>query len=165
MRKSLGEKRRYIADEDIEEITRLHGAVHEEDPRVKLVPMDAFGYRAVTVERPLCARWEITRETWAEVEAEPAITKLGAQSSALVDSLRRMPRAAFHDESQGRARIREAATSAGLRPSSGLLKTLVARCLVRDSDAPEVRDQKGRFVADSTLRRGGSTSRCGRRKI
>src|SRR5207248_6528812 len=39
MRKSLGEKRRYLTDEQIAEVTRLHGAMEESDVS-KLVPVD-----------------------------------------------------------------------------------------------------------------------------
>ena len=59
MRKSLGEKRKQISNEQIEEITRLYGA-YEENERVKIFPNEQFGYQRITVERPLRRHFEVT---------------------------------------------------------------------------------------------------------
>ena len=64
MRKSLGEKRRFLTHEQIAEITRIHGSLEQSD-RSKLVPNEQFGYRTITVERPLRAHWEISSDTFA----------------------------------------------------------------------------------------------------
>ena len=50
MRKSLGNKRRYISDDQIAEVTRLYGEFTEND-NVKIFPNHYFGYQRVTVER------------------------------------------------------------------------------------------------------------------
>jgi type I restriction enzyme M protein len=52
MRKSLGSKRQYINDEQIDELVRLYGQF-KETPLSKIFPVEAFGYRRITVERPL----------------------------------------------------------------------------------------------------------------
>jgi type I restriction enzyme M protein len=52
MRKSLGDKRKAISDEQIDEITRLYGEFNECE-RVKIVPNHTFGFQRITVERPL----------------------------------------------------------------------------------------------------------------
>src|SRR5690606_6646113 len=67
MRKSLGEKRREISDEQIEEITALHATLTDSD-RVRVLDNDFFAYRRLTVERPLRGRWRITADTWADAE-------------------------------------------------------------------------------------------------
>src|SRR5581483_11502612 len=74
MRKSLGEKRKQISDEQIEEVTRLYGAF-EESERVKIFPNEAFGYLRITVERPLRVRYtgEGARD---RLEASKAFSKL-----------------------------------------------------------------------------------------
>jgi type I restriction enzyme M protein len=74
MRKSLGEKRKRISDEQIAEITRLYGAF-EESERAKIFPNEAFGYQRITVERPLRLRY--TGEGALErLEASKAYAKL-----------------------------------------------------------------------------------------
>ena len=62
MRKSLGDKRKEMSAEQIEEITRLY-ADFTEGEKVKIFPNEAFGYQRITVERPLRLRWEVTPET------------------------------------------------------------------------------------------------------
>lgn len=52
MRKSLGSKRQYISDEQIDDLVRLYGRF-EETPQCKIFPIEAFGYRRIIVERPL----------------------------------------------------------------------------------------------------------------
>jgi type I restriction enzyme M protein len=56
MRKSLGDKRKEIADDQIAEITRLYADFAEGD-QVKIFPNEAFGFLRITVERPLRATW------------------------------------------------------------------------------------------------------------
>jgi type I restriction enzyme M protein len=56
MRKSLGDKRKQISDDQIEELTRLYGDFTESE-RVKIFPNEAFGYQRITVERPLRLRY------------------------------------------------------------------------------------------------------------
>ncbi|BCQ02766.1 N-6 DNA methylase [Cutibacterium avidum] len=63
MRKSLGDKRKELTDDAIDEIVRLFsGALDEfaDDQRVKVLPRETFGFQRVTVERPLHRRWEVT---------------------------------------------------------------------------------------------------------
>ena len=111
MRKSLGEKRKEISTEQIDEITRLY-ADFTEDERVKIFANEAFGYQRITVERPLRLRWEVTTEAiqrltetkrWAKLtEAEQAdvsdrLTSLVGSSTtekpALAQKLGALPKA------------------------------------------------------------------------
>jgi type I restriction enzyme M protein len=58
MRKSLGSKRKELSDEHIAEITRLFGSFKEAKkegaPISRIFKNEDFGYRTITVERPLC---------------------------------------------------------------------------------------------------------------
>ncbi|HLA45084.1 MAG TPA: class I SAM-dependent DNA methyltransferase, partial [Aggregatilineales bacterium] len=53
MRKSLGDKRREISHKQIEEIRAIYAAFDPDNPRNKIFPSTHFGYRKITVERPL----------------------------------------------------------------------------------------------------------------
>ena len=75
MRKGLGEKRKEIAGEQIDEITHLYGAF-EEGPEVKIFNNEAFGFLRITVERPLHLRWEVNDDTKAALYATKAYSKL-----------------------------------------------------------------------------------------
>jgi type I restriction enzyme M protein len=61
MRRSLGDKRRYLTDEIIAELTRAHGAFQPTET-CKIFDNADFGYRRITVERPLRLRFQITDE-------------------------------------------------------------------------------------------------------
>ncbi|MDE0432907.1 MAG: class I SAM-dependent DNA methyltransferase, partial [Bryobacterales bacterium] len=58
-KRSLGDKRRHIAAEQIDEIVRLYGRF-EDGERSKLFDNEDFGYTRVTVERPLRLRYRMT---------------------------------------------------------------------------------------------------------
>ena len=88
MRKSLGNKRKQISAEQIDEITRLYGAF-EENECVKVFPNEAFGFMRITVERPLRLRYQVTDQTLAALEADKKITALdGGLGQQVVDTVR-----------------------------------------------------------------------------
>jgi len=68
MRKSLGSKRKYLAEEQIAQIARLHQAF-EEGPCSKIFATTDFGYRRITVERPLRLRFAVTPDKLAAYQA------------------------------------------------------------------------------------------------
>ena len=95
MRKSLGNKRNELSPEQIDDLTRIHGNfedgetrdVTDEDPvtheprtrpRVvsKVFDNEDFGYRKVTVERPLRLNFAATEERIARIEDERAFQNL-----------------------------------------------------------------------------------------
>ncbi|MEG6586844.1 type I restriction-modification system subunit M [Dendrosporobacter sp. 1207_IL3150] len=61
MRKSLGSKRKFLSDEQIAEIARHH-EVFENTSTSKTFATTDFGYRRITVERPLRLRFSVTPE-------------------------------------------------------------------------------------------------------
>ncbi|MEZ5337072.1 MAG: class I SAM-dependent DNA methyltransferase [bacterium] len=61
MKRSLGNKRRYLEQAAIDEITREHGGMPQ-SATSKLFANDYFGYRRVTIQRPLRLRFQITPE-------------------------------------------------------------------------------------------------------
>lgn len=60
MRKSLGDKRKFLPTGAIETLVRLYNDLPDDDPRVKVMPNDRFGFQRLTVERPLRLHWEVT---------------------------------------------------------------------------------------------------------
>ena len=80
MRKSLGSKRKLIAQAQIDEIARWHDALIEADTSKVLATTD-FGYRRITVERPLRLRFEVTAErltAYAEAKASDQVDLFAA---------------------------------------------------------------------------------------
>jgi len=66
MRKSLGSKRQFVSDSDQDDIVRLYGDFQETD-KSKVFPIEAFGYRRITVERSL--RFMFNEDSESGIEA------------------------------------------------------------------------------------------------
>lgn len=75
MRKSLGSKRQFITDEQINDLVRLYGRF-EETPQSKIFPLEAFGYRRITVERPLRLSFQVSPERIERLLEDKAIEKM-----------------------------------------------------------------------------------------
>jgi type I restriction enzyme M protein len=75
MRKSLGNKRNLISDGQIAEVVRIYGAF-EESEHSKIFDNEDFGYRKITVERPLRLSFAVTPERLAALEASKAFESL-----------------------------------------------------------------------------------------
>jgi type I restriction enzyme M protein len=151
MRKSLGEKRKEIAPEQIAQIVRLHGDFTENE-RVKIFPNEAFGFLRITVERPLRLRWEVTDETRAAVDAHPKLAKLPPETrTTLHRELDRWGDEVFTDMKLVTKRVGELLAAVGQR-SKPLQAALLDALGLRDLDAPEVVDDKGNVVPDPDLR-------------
>jgi type I restriction enzyme M protein len=150
MRKSLGAKRNYVPDKQIEDITRLYGDFTEGE-QVKIFPNEAFGFLRITVERPLRLRWEITDETIAVALATKAIQKLPVDTQTAVREL-------LEDEQDaGFATQREIFET--FKDAVGVLelgtpaqKALWSALAVRDENAPVITDRKGNPEPDPELR-------------
>lgn len=63
MRKSLGSKRKELTEESIETIVKTYGQFVEND-FCKVFDYQDFGYRRITVERPLKLAFEVTEENF-----------------------------------------------------------------------------------------------------
>jgi len=61
MKRSLGNKRRYLGDAAIEEVSREHGAL-QQSKTSKIFDNADFGYRRVTIHRPLRLRFQLSQE-------------------------------------------------------------------------------------------------------
>lgn len=75
MRKSLGNKRNELSADDIAEITRMHGEF-QETKYSKIFDNEDFGFRRVTVERPLRRNFLVSDERVARLQDEKAFQSL-----------------------------------------------------------------------------------------
>jgi type I restriction enzyme M protein len=144
MRKSLGEKRKAISPDQIEEITHLYGAF-EDGERAKILPNEAFGYQRVTVARPLRVRY--TGDGALErLQASKNFAKLtDDQREELVGLVGALTALSTTD----RAETLAAAALLNGKLSKVVEKALLEALAVRDPEAPaldepdpELRDQE-----------------------
>lgn len=136
MRKSLGSKRKYLSDEQIAEIAKLYEAF-EEGPNSKIFATTDFGYRRITVERPLRLRFSVTPDKLSAYQSTKGADQVEAFAS-IAGEFDNLP--AF-------------LKAAGIKKiGKGALKAALVCFGERDADAQPVLDDKGYMQADSDLR-------------
>ena len=193
MRKSLGNKRNELSPGQIDDLTRIHGnfedgetrdltdedpVTHEPRTRPRVVSKvfdnEDFGYRKVTVERPLRLNFAATEERIARIEDERAFQNLAK-------SKKRAGPAHDADVTEGQARqeairglllplaektggdvmrdreafvevLRGAEAAAGVKLSAAERKVVLAALGERDPQAEVCRDRRGNPEPDSELR-------------
>ncbi|QIP84516.1 SAM-dependent DNA methyltransferase [Streptomyces sp. Tu 2975] len=160
MRKSLGDKRKQFSEEHIKEITRLYGEALEvaKDPehplhgKVKVFRNEDFGYRRITVERPLKLRFELSEETLAALRASKAIEKL-PNSAALLEAFEGLGAQTWATKQEAWVALKDAVVAAGSTWPTGapFSKALREAVGVRDPDG-EVQRVKGVAEPDTELR-------------
>ncbi len=156
MRKSLGEKRKEISAEQIARITRCYAdaldiAADPADPDHELVKVFAttdFGYRRITVERPLRLRYRIGLDTLDEVQAAKAWVKLSPVEQGAV-ALCLDPTAGIDTEDS--KLVEKHFKTNGPIPKA-IEKAVWDTVSVRDPQAPPVVNKKGEVQPDPDLR-------------
>ena len=145
MRKSLGDKRKYITDDQIAEITRLYDdaievAAGDSDKRVKVFDREAFGFQRVTVEQPMRRVWRIDDDTLAALpetlpdSARQTVTELKGQVWSVADEARKA--------------LREANPHLDTKSLTTISKVIS----VPDLDAEPSKAKKGGYEPDPDLR-------------
>ncbi|QCZ26481.1 SAM-dependent DNA methyltransferase [Leclercia adecarboxylata] len=150
MRKSLGSKRKYLSDEVLKEIVSLYSR-YEESPIAKIFRNTAFGYRRITVDRPLkLAFYPHDTERLANLQADKAWVKLdGTLQEAILAAL-----ASFTDEKLlSRDKFKKQFTRAlgDVKLPAPVFKVLVNHLAEQDDEA-EVCRTKGEPEANADLR-------------
>jgi len=136
MQKSLGSKRKRLSDEQIDEIARIQAAMADNGVS-KLFKTTDFGYRRITVERPLRMRFEAND---ARIANFNAVTS-DAHAAALANV-----RGNFDS-------IDDLLKAAGIKKmTKAQLKELMASVGIKDPGAQPMKDEKGNVMADPDLR-------------
>ena len=193
MRKSLGNKRNELSPEQIDDLTRLHGncedgemrdlphedpVTHEQRTRPRVVSKvfanEDFGYRKVTVERPLRLNFAATDERITRIEDEKAFQNLArskkksgpahdaevSEGQARQEALRGLLRSlagetggeVLRDREAFAEVLRSAAASAGVKLTATERKVVLSAISERDPGAKVCHDSKGNPEPDPELR-------------
>ena len=152
MAKSLGQKRKELSVDQIDEIARLYGSF-EEGPQVKIFPNESFGFLRITVERPLRLRWEVTDDTLAAVESDKKVAKLDfEQRETLLKELRTHHGEVYPTETAAKQVAQNALLKATADKPAPLVKAVTEALAIRDPDAPVITDRAGTPKPDPDLR-------------
>ncbi|MCV2362485.1 type I restriction-modification system subunit M [Paucibacter sp. DJ1R-11] len=141
MRKSLGSKRKLLSQDQIDEIARLAEAF-EDGPHSKIFDTTDFGYRRITVERPLRMRFAVTQERLT--------TFANAKSSDQVDRF-----VALKDDREGKCfdSLDAFLKAAGIKKLGKATRKAVLDAFgERDAAAQPVMQDDGKPQADPDLR-------------
>ena len=171
MRKSLGNKRNEVCEDQRADITRLYGDFRECE-QVRIFDNEDLGYRRITVERPLRLNFTVDDERLARVKEAPAF-------AALASSKKRKDKAGAEEEIEAgkklQRRILEALSDlsmhglikdrdvfstmvkgafkrAELNVPKTLSKATLSALSERDETAEICRDDKGNVEPDPELR-------------
>ncbi|WP_043767350.1 type I restriction-modification system subunit M [Algiphilus aromaticivorans] len=153
MRKSLGSKRQYIDDASQEAIVRAYGRFEESDES-KIFPVEAFGYRRITVERPLRLNFQASEERLARLAEEKALQKLDDER---LDAIRRAcgrlnADYRYTNRETFLGDLKATLNAEKLRLAAPQLKAVVSALSERDPEADICKDAKGNPEPDSSLR-------------
>jgi len=150
MRKSLGSKRKQLSDEALSEIVSLYSR-YEESTIAKIFPTTAFGYRRLTIERPLkLAFYPQDAERLASLTADKGWAKLdGTLQSAIVTALGQFPEAKLLSRDKFKKQLTKLLGEAKL-PAPAF--KLLVNHLAEQDDAAEVCKSKGEPEANPDLR-------------
>ena len=177
MRKSLGDKRREIASDQIQAITALYNAFTEGE-HTKIFDTSAFGYRKITVERPLRLNFQASPTRIARLHEESAFLSLVTpkhtkkkakdnQPSLLDDPdiaagrqeqekilamLSTLPETLFTNRDGFEGLLNKALKAAQLKLATPLRKAILSALSERDDTADICCDKDGNPEADPQLR-------------
>lgn len=168
MRKSLGDKRREIPRERADAILALLGEF-EEGEQTRVYPTTHFGFRKVTVERPLRLNFQASHERIARLADEPgfrnlAISKKKGPAKATEEAQGReeqesiktfltgLPSGLYADRAEFEKVLDGAAMHAGRKLSAPVRKAILAAVSERDETAAVCTDGNGNPEPDPELR-------------
>ncbi|MGH7790533.1 MAG: SAM-dependent DNA methyltransferase, partial [Candidatus Binatia bacterium] len=182
MRKSLGDKRREIPLDRAQDILTLLADHRDGDTRrvvkdgkedevvvSRIFPTTQFGFRKITVERPLRLAFQASPERIARLDDERAFLALAqskkkgaagtreqtagrALQDAIRQLLRSLPSTLVADRAEFERRLDAAAAKASLKLPAPARKAILAALSERDESAAICRDAKGNPEPDPELR-------------
>ena len=171
MRKSLGDKRNEVSDEQRDAITRLYGDLTEGE-YVRIFDNADFGYRRITVEQPLKLNSAVNEERLERLRQAPAFQKLADSkkrkdakaTQAEIEAGRKLqqsilsaldglaPKGVLKNQAEFAALMKACFKAAGLKIQAGLTKAILGALSERDETADVCLDAKGSPEPDPELR-------------
>jgi len=171
MRKSLGNKRNEICDDQRDEITRLYGNFKNAE-HVRIFDNEDFGYRRITVERPLRLNFTVDETRIARLKETVAFANLASSKKrkdtkaataeieegrklqeAILSALRPLgAKGVVKNREQFTELMKEAFKKSGLKIPTALFKAILMALAERDETADICTDAKGNPEPDLELR-------------
>jgi type I restriction enzyme M protein len=144
MPRSLGAKRHEIPPSHLDRICELHRAFAD-GPHSKILPNREFGYRRITIERPLRLRFQAEPGQIRAIEKKFSAPVV--QALNLID-----PQSVYRDQATFDAALQEAFARAGAKFGRTIARRIREALGGQDDTAAVYRDAKNRPVPDPDLR-------------
>ena len=152
MPKSLGNKRRFMDEHDIAKVARIYGDF-EDGEFSKVLANEAFGYRTITVERPLRLNFQTSPERLARLRAERSLTKNGLALQDLENAIGSIdPAKVFTNRPAFLKALDAALKKAGITLTAPQYKAVWQALSERDETADVCTGAKGKPEPDAELR-------------
>ena len=169
MKKSLGQKRRELGTDEIRRIVEMVDSFAEGE-HSHIYPTTFFGYRKITVERPLRLNFQASEDRIGRLAAEKVFQGLAtskkkdpkaraadeaagrAEQDAILAMLRGLPDKLFLDRADFQKVLGKAVKAAGLKLKAPIKKAILSALSERDPSAAICRDKDGNPEPDSDLR-------------
>jgi type I restriction enzyme M protein len=182
MRKSHGDKRREIPPDRAQDILRILAHSKDGDTRTitkdgkeeeviisRIFPTTHFGFRKITVERPLKLNFQASPERVARIEEEHAFKNLAGskkkgeakakeeaegrkQQDAIRALLGMLPATPYKSRDEFERVLDDAAKRAGLKLAAPVMRAILSALSERDETAAVCRDQDGNPEPDPERR-------------
>jgi len=149
MRKSLGSKRKFLDEMHISEIVRIYGE-NEATKISKIFNTSDFGYRRITVERPLqLSYFPHDTDKLEALKADKAFVKLGELGAEIFTALEAIESDKIMSRTEFKKEL-DKNTTAKLTASQ--FKLVQKHISVHDDEAELCKDSKGKLEANADLR-------------
>jgi type I restriction enzyme M protein len=151
MRKNLGNKRKEITPQNLQDIVKTYAAF-EETETSQIFKNTDFGYRQITVERPLRLAFRIDSETIENAMLTKAVLKLGEEErNKLAGALAKLNHQ-FNSRTELLKTLSSEIETQGLKLSPQLAKALIAEFGFRSDEAELCLDSSGKVEPDTDAR-------------
>ncbi len=170
MRKSLGNKRNEICEDQREDITRLYGD-YKHSEHVRVFDNEDFGYRRITVERPLRLNFWVNEERLNRLKETKAFMNLATSKKrkdtkaaeteieqgkvfqqSILSALEIFSNGTIKNRETFSDLLKKVFKESDLKISAPLFKTILMALSERDDEADVCTDSKGNPEPDPELR-------------
>jgi len=171
MRKSLGNKRHEVCDDQRDDITRRYGTLKEGE-HIRVFDNEDFGYRRITVERPLRLNFAVNKDRIVRLAETKAFANLSTSkkrkdtkaAQAEIEEGRKLQEGILYalrplagkgivkDRDEFSTRLKSAFKKAEVKVPAALFKAVLMALAERDETAKICTDTKGNPEPDPELR-------------
>lgn len=153
MRKNLGNKRNELSEEHIQKIVELY-SFFEENEYSKIFDNEDFGYRRITIERPLRLNFQTSKERIERLYEQKSFTKLTKEEQgAIMNAIRDIDDSKlFRNRDEFEKELKNVMKKAGLSVKAPVMKAILTALSEKDENADICFDKDGNPEPDPELR-------------